>query len=83
MSKEFEYFLAHQEELYSQYPDQYLVITGNFVAAVKPTLDLAVLYVLSNGLKKGKFLIQQCGPDCGCYSIHTSHRIAYGQQGEV
>lgn len=79
----FNYFLAHQDELYRQYPNQYLVLVGNFLASVQPTLDMAVLYVVSRHLKKGTYLIQQCGEDETCYSIHTSHRISHGVKGPV
>ena len=45
IQESFSYFLEHQQELYVKYPDQYLVITGDYIAAVQPTLDMAVLYV--------------------------------------
>ncbi len=79
----FNYFLAHQDELYQQYPDQYLVFVGDFLASVQPTLDMAVLYVATRHLQAGTYLIQQCGPDQGCYAIHTSHRISHGIKGTV
>ena len=80
---EFQYFLDHQRELYKRYPEHYLVITGNFIAAAYPTLDMAILYVASRRLKRGAYLIQQCGDTEACYSIHTSHHIAYGIKGKI
>ena len=48
IQESFTYFLEHQQELYAKYPGQYLIITGNFIADVKPTLDMAVLYATSH-----------------------------------
>ncbi|WP_314712358.1 hypothetical protein [Prevotella pallens] len=83
IQESFTYFLEHQQELYAKYPGQYLIITGNFIADVKPTLDMAVLYATSHYLRPGTYLIQQCGPDERCYSIHTSAKIDYGIQGTI
>ena len=83
IQESFSYFLEHQQELYVKYPDQYLVITGDYIATVQPTLDMAVLYVASHYLKPGTYLIQQCGPDQRCDSIHTSASIPYGIQGTI
>ena len=79
----FNYFLAHQDELYQKYPEQYLVLVGDFLASVQPTLDMAVLSVVSRHLQPGTYLIQQCGPDQSCYAIHTSHRISHGIKGTI
>ena len=59
LKEEFEYYLAHQEELVKQYKGKFIVIKGKNVVGVFDT----ELDAYTNAVKKyelGTFLIQEC-----------------------
>lgn len=56
----FKYFLEHQSELYSVYPNKYLVIMNEDVVYAGDSVSDALNYTLNNKLVPGTFLIQQC-----------------------
>ena len=74
LHNEFEYYLAHQEELISQYEGRYIVLKDNKVLG-----DYSSRIEAYKETKKhhalGTFIIQLCAADIDAYS-HSFHSLS-------
>lgn len=75
LKKEFDYYLAHQAELVSQYPGKFVVIKGEMVIG---SFDDQVTAVLETQKSHplGTFLVQQAVPGTGAYTQTFHSRYA-------
>ncbi len=67
LRREFEYFIAHQEELVAKYHGKVVVIEGEAVSGVYETVVEAVDET-SKQHELGTFLVQRCEPGPECYT---------------
>lgn len=76
--REFEYFIAHQDQLAQQYDGRVLVIKDEAVIGVYDT-ELEAVRKTSEEHELGTFLVQRCaaGPECYTAVFHGS-RVAFG-----
>lgn len=77
LEKEFQYFKGHQEDLYSKYPNKFLVIQGQEVVIVSDTMDQAYTQAIKDGYKLGEFLIQECLQGEDAYTEVFHSRVVY------
>lgn len=61
LKKEFEYYLAHQDELVKKYNGQYIVIKGGDVIGHYDDVQTAVIET-EKSHEIGTFLVQKCTP---------------------
>jgi len=76
LDKEFEFYLAHQNEFLPKYENQYIAIVGDEVVGAYPTASEA-LYESDAKYAPGTCLIQLCTPGNGAYSVRAYSRICY------
>lgn len=76
LDKEFNFYLAHQNELLTKYENQYIAIVGNEVVGSYPTASEA-LYESDAKYTPGTCLIQLCTPGNGAYSVRAYTRVCY------
>ena len=60
LEKEFEYYTHNHSELFSLYPNKYLVIQGEKVLYCTDSMQSALETSQKSGLKPGTYLIQKC-----------------------
>ena len=77
LKKEFEYYLANQDELVKQYSGKFIVIKDQKVLGEYPDQLIAVTETQKNGHKVGTFLIQKVEPGSGAYSQTFHSRVAF------
>lgn len=77
LEKEFQYFKEHQEDLYSKFPNKFLVIQGEDVVIVADTMDQAYTQAIDGGYKLGEFLIQECLQGEEAYTEVFHSRVIY------
>ncbi len=67
LMKEFNYFIAHQDELVKEYNQRYIVIIGNKVVGDYATIEEAVTQSAKT-YPIGTFLVQFCIPGEEAYT---------------
>lgn len=77
LEKEFQFFKEHQEDLFSKYPNKFLVIQGKKVVIVSDTMDQAYTQAIEGGYKLGEFLIQECLQGEDAYTEVFHSRVVY------
>ena len=73
LAKEFDYYLAHQDELVGQYDGKVIVIKDGEVLGAYGSLIEAVVETEKAGHELGTFLVQSVspGPDAYTYTHHS------------
>lgn len=74
LKDEFEYYIAHQDELVSQYNGKYLVIMDKQVQGAYDN-ELDAYRAASEKYELGSFLIQHCEPGDEAYSQTFYSRV--------
>lgn len=74
LQKEFEYYIAHQDELVREYDGKFLVIKDEEVRGVYDS-EMAAYKAASEEYELGTFLIQQCIPGDAAYSQTFCSRV--------
>lgn len=74
LQKQFDWYLANQEELVSRFDGRWIVITGESVIGVFASQSEAYSYAVAN-LQPGTFLIQLVGPGDENYSRTFHSRV--------
>lgn len=74
LHSEFEYYLAHQEELIAQYEGQYIVIKDQKILGHYPS-RIAAYKETKKHHALGTFIIQLCAADVDAYS-HSFHSLS-------
>ena len=72
LAKEFDYYLAHQDELVEQYDGKVVVIKDGKVLGAYDSLIKAVTATEKAGQELGTFLVQPVSPGSDAYT-HTHH----------
>ena len=62
MSRDFEYYKSHQDELVAKYNGRYIVIANEQILGTFNLQDDAINAALKKGYKLGNFLVQLVGP---------------------
>jgi hypothetical protein len=75
LKREFEYYLAHQDELVRQHNGRFVVIKGEQVIGVHDDLGAAVLETQKQH-ELGTFLVQKVEPGTGAYTQTFHSRVA-------
>lgn len=60
LEKEYNYFVEHQEELFSKYPNMYIIIVENRVLGSFRTINEALEFAYNSKLEPGEFLTDIC-----------------------
>lgn len=76
LENEFNYYIAHQEDLVSKYNGKYLVIVGENVVDVGET-QLDAYNKGKEGHSIGTFLIQKCSPGNADYTQTFHSRVSF------
>jgi hypothetical protein len=76
LDREFKYFLAHQKELFTQYPNRFLVIVGEEVKGDYESFE-AALSAATAVYELGAFLIQECTAGTEAYTQTFHSRVVF------
>ena len=76
LEKEFDYYLAHQDELVEKYNGKVVVVKGEKVIGVYDTEYLAVTET-SKKEELGTFLVQKCEPGAESYTQTFHSRVTF------
>jgi hypothetical protein len=76
LQREFEYYLANQEELVKQYSGKYLVIRDCQVIGAFDD-ELEAVRATSKKYPLGTFLVQKCEPGSDSYTQTFHSRVAF------
>ena len=77
LEKEFAYFRDHQQDLYSIYPDKYLLIKNKEVVGVADCIADALDLAEDKDLQPGTYLLQFCGKDEWAYTQVFHSRVKF------
>lgn len=55
----FSFFLNNQEDLFSRYPQKYVIIKSETVVKVANSYEEAFLYAMRNHMEQGSYIIQE------------------------
>ena len=77
LREEFDFYIAHQDELVRQYNGKYLVIKDKQVKGAFDT-ELDAYKMASKEYEAGSFLIQRCTPGEEAYSQTFCSRVGVG-----
>jgi hypothetical protein len=76
LSKEFEYFLAHQAELVEKHNGKYVVIRGQEVIGVYDDEKDAIAQTIKS-FPLGTFLVQKVEPGTAAYTQTYNSRVEF------
>lgn len=76
LEKEFEYYLAHQDELVKRYNGKFVVIKSKSVIGAFDTEREAIEKTREKE-ELGTFLVQECEPGSGGYTQTYHSRVAF------
>jgi hypothetical protein len=74
LQEEFEYYIAHQDDLVREYDGKYLLIKDKQVQGAFDS-ELEAYRVASGQYELGSFLIQRCAPGDEAYSQTFCSRV--------
>jgi hypothetical protein len=77
LKKEFEYYLANQDDLVSKYKDKYVVIKDSQVLGAYDS-EIEAIQQTSKEHELGTFLVQKCEPGEESYTQTFHSRVAFG-----
>lgn len=77
LEKEFNYYIAHQDELVKAHRGKYVVIKNQDVIGVYDT-DLEAIQETSKTHELGTFLVQRCEPGTESYTQTYHSRVVIG-----
>lgn len=76
LEKEFNYYLAHQNELVKQYNGKFIVIKDQKVIGAYNS-EIEAIETTSKEHELGTFLVQKCEPGTESYSQTYHSRVAF------
>lgn len=76
LEQEFEYYLAHQDELVDEYSGKFIVIKGTEVLGAYDS-ELEAVEKTSKKHDLGTFLVQKCEPGSESYTQTYHSRVAF------
>lgn len=77
IEEDFAFFKEHQKELYSSYPDKYLIIKDKKVVVAADNIPDAMDIATEKKLQPGTFLLQFCGKDEWAYTQVFHSRVSF------
>lgn len=77
IEKDFQFFTDNQKELYSKYPNRYLVIQNQSVLFDTATIVDALNTAANRGLKNGEYIIQKCSEGAEAFTQVYHSRVAF------
>ena len=77
LQKEFEYYLAHQDDLVSKHMGKYIVIKDSKVLGAYDS-EIEAIRQTSKEHELGTFLVQKCEPGNQSYTQTFHSRVAFG-----
>lgn len=77
LQKEFDYYLAHQEEFVRQYNGKFVVIKNEEVLGTYDSQATAVTETEKQGHARGTFLVQKVEPGTKAYTQTFHSRAAF------
>lgn len=75
LTKEFNYYLEHQDELLLKYNGKFIVIVGSDVVGAYPNREDAY-YTSLERFAPGTFMIQLCTPGDSAYTVRYYNRVS-------
>lgn len=76
LRREFDYYLAHQEDLVAQYRGRYIVLKDEKVIGVYDS-QLGAVEETSKSQALGTFLVQRCEPGSESHTNTFHSRVAF------
>ncbi len=76
LKKEFEYYLAHQDELVEKYNGRFVVIKDEAIIGVYDS-ELEAIDTMAKEHEVGTFLVQKCEPGSDSYTQTFHSRVAF------
>lgn len=76
LEKDFDFYLAHQEEFVKKYNGQYIVIKNGQVLGAYSS-DIEAITETSKNHDLGTFLVQYCSPGENDYTAHFHSRVVF------
>lgn len=76
LEKEFEYYLAHQDELVKKYNEKFIVIKGQNVIGAYDS-EIEAIEATSQKEEMGTFLVQKCEPGSDSYTQTYHSRVTF------
>ena len=76
LKEEFDYYLAHQDEIVRQYNGQVVAIKGHTVLGAYPT-ELAAVTEMEKTHQPGTFLLQRVSPGPEAYTVTFHSRVVF------
>lgn len=77
MKSDFKYFINNHDEIFSKYPNKYVVIKNQTILYAEDTFDSAFEKAITNGLEVGSFLIQECTEGDSAYTQTYHSRVVF------
>ena len=77
LEKQFEFYLAHQQDLVDAYDGRVLLISDSAVVGDFATFEDALTAAGTKGLKAGTYLIQRCSRGNADYTQVFHTRVAF------
>lgn len=77
LEEDFQFFTDNQKELFSKYPNRYLVIQNQSVLFDTATIVDALNKAASKGLKSGEYIVQKCSEGVEAFTQVYHSRVAF------
>ena len=74
---DFKYFIEHHDEIFSQYPNKFVVIQNRQIILAETSIEKALESAVSKGLVIGTFLIQECTEGDSAYTQTFHSRVIF------
>lgn len=75
--KNFEYFKKHHDDLFSKYPNRYLLISDEDIKGDFNSFEDALVYASNNNFELGKYIIQYCSEGTEGYTQRFHSRVFF------
>ncbi len=74
---DFLYFVKSHDDLYTKYPNKFIVIQNEHVLIEDSTFEGALKRAVDSGLKVGTFIIQLCSSGEEGYTVKFHSRVKF------
>ncbi len=74
---DFKYFIDNHDDIFSKYPNKYVVIKDQTILYAEDTFDSAFEKAITDGLEVGSFLIQECTEGDSAYTQTYHSRVIF------
>lgn len=77
LQDDFKYFIEHHDEIFSQYPNKFVVIQNKQIILAETSIEKALESAVSKGLEIGTFIIQECTEGDSAYTQTFHSRVIF------